>query len=239
MKYVVYLVLMTFFILLASFSAHSIPRQGTYESPSGQGTLTIKRNAKGTVWFTLDAVGSNFHTCSIEGVVKGNIGYPVPADQNDLNCKLNLLNKGISIDLRKAPDACRLQYCGVRAFFDNIYTLPLPSCRRNIRAQTLKRIDALFLAGQYDKLNAVGVRFYRQCISNLYYDEADDLANKIAVTYQKRGDNKSCLQILSKTLAVSLYKDEYELKKMPPGNYAGYKDTALAIWLTQSQCANP
>ena len=54
--------------------AVATPPAGTYLADSGSGTLVVRRHADGSADFTLEALGVNGHSCSLDGAIANEIG---------------------------------------------------------------------------------------------------------------------------------------------------------------------
>ena len=94
---------------------------GEYVTEGGWGTLVIGPAKGGANAFKLDALGSNFHVCGLEGEIRGGRAT-LEGEEPKKPCIVTFKATPAGIEVKGTEGACR-QYCGMRP------RCPSPRCR--------------------------------------------------------------------------------------------------------------
>ncbi|WP_333583438.1 hypothetical protein, partial [Rivihabitans pingtungensis] len=87
------------------------PADGVYVTERGWGVLSVKAGA-----FKLDTMGSNAHTCQVEGKLNAQGVSRPDTVGSDERCELRLSREGAGVNVASTP-GCRY-FCGMRAGLD-------------------------------------------------------------------------------------------------------------------------
>lgn len=200
---------MSFRIIFALFvslsltaQAESVLKAGTYIREGGSGILILSREAHGDLAFTMNAVGINAHTCSVEGKISNGKAI-MKEDDGEGVCRIFFTPhvRGIEVDGKDKDNDieggyCRY-YCGMRAFFSGLYLTPEKGCTPDALEKTRKKFKALYDRRLYVKARNVLKPVLSNCkdsLNDLYEEGA--IRNDLAVTYYKLGDYDACRTIL-------------------------------------------
>jgi hypothetical protein len=93
------------------------PADGVYVTERGWGVLSVKAGA-----FKLDTMGSNAHTCQVEGKLNAQGVSRPDTVGSDERCELRLSREGAGVNVASTP-GCRY-FCGMRAGLDGLYLKP-------------------------------------------------------------------------------------------------------------------
>lgn len=199
-----------------SFSVHADPalKAGVYIREGGSGTLTLKKGGRGELNFSLEAIGVNAHTCSMEGNIRD--GKALMKDDLDGRvCAVTFTpqDSGIEVEGRDEESgneagACRY-FCGMRASFSGLYLTPPPGCAPPDLTQARRDFQRFYDAKAYKKALAVLRPVFDNCQPVLHelYDEGN-IRNDLAVTYHKLGDYQACYAILEPYAEDAALKDD-------------------------------
>jgi hypothetical protein len=188
-------------VLVASwhaFDAHAdtVGDDGVYvyiEGGNGHGTLTLKNGQ-----FTIETLGGNCSTCSLEGQFKGTTGYVTDGQI----CRISFTVKQEKLVLKSdGTDACR-SLCGMRAEFDGKYQKPSQACGDDARASRLSQARGEYSKKDYPAAAAQFRSLIDECSTFMNSIEADRVKSDLALTYHHMGDQAQCLATLSTTVAI-------------------------------------
>lgn len=110
---------------------------GDYVAEGGNGQLTLKQGKAGVLNFSISALGSNGHTCSLEGEVK-NGRAKLEGVEDGKPCIVTMTLTPSGIDVKGTPWEACMVHCGVRATFELVYFKPSPACLAKAVAATRK-----------------------------------------------------------------------------------------------------
>ncbi|WAW09357.1 hypothetical protein NB640_08815 [Oxalobacter vibrioformis] len=202
--------------LCLSFSVQANPalKTGVYVREGGSGTLTLKAGEKGELAFSLDAIGVNAHTCSLEGKIRN--GKALMKDDLDGGtCTVTFTphKNGIEVEGKDEDSgyesgACRY-YCGMRASFGGRYLTPPPGCAPAETRRAQQDFQRFYDAKAYRKALATLKPVLDKCRSVLdeLYEEGR-IRNDLAVTCRKLGDYRACYAMLEPYAEDAAQKDE-------------------------------
>jgi uncharacterized membrane protein YkvA (DUF1232 family) len=180
---------------------------GEYLAPRGGGALTIRREGARTS-FSLESVGPNAHTCSLEGVIEGGLAK-LESEAGPKACvvRFSAVAGGIEVSEVSANRACRF-HCGLNAGFEGTYRLPGPECRpaavAGARREFKRRYDAKDWAGARARLEPV----FLSCSDFWDWIEEARVRNDLAVTMHKLGELPRCRLLLDPLAALAREKDD-------------------------------
>ena len=178
--------------------AQSFP-QGSYVYEGGKGELRIQADGS----FTIDTVGGNGHSCSLESVLEGR-----RARLTDSECVVTFTPKGNDIHVAdNEHESCR-NSCGARAGFTGFYIRPSLACTQKGMEATRRKFKQ-----QYDKKNfsdAVQTLSLTltECVRVLNRFSEWDIRNDLALAQLRSGDAAACLKTLQPLHDLGSMSDE-------------------------------
>lgn len=99
---------------------------GEYLAKGGWGTLIIQKARQGEQAFSLESLGANGHSCSLDGSIR-NGEASLHEDWQEGVCTVTFKLQDNSIEVsNEMTESCR-GYCGARASFDGSYLKPAPA----------------------------------------------------------------------------------------------------------------
>lgn len=211
---------------------------GDYETHRAWGSLTIEKTAGGDLRFSIEVLGGNAHTCSLQGPIEGEVGQ---ADDSDpaAPCRVSFRPQGKAIEVgSNTPQACRM-FCGMRAMFEGSYYLPPPGCkpkervaRKEVFARQYRGRDFPQALATIEKLNA-------ECGEFLDWIEIDRLRNDWAITLYHLGRRADCRAALAPTRAAQFADADALREELPPTDFENYLAVAKATWHNLKLCRPP
>ena len=207
------------------------PLAGVYILEGGGGTLTIARTPK-ALTFQIEVMGTNAHTCSVEGVVVGTEGR-VTADACVVH--LEVVGNGVQVSAGDA-EACR-GWCGARAWFEGRYLTPAPTCRdarvKAARAAFKKHYAAkAWAAAKADLLPLLAT-----CAPLLFRFDLAWIRNDLSITLHHLGDDAGCLKVLEPLRELAGSPDD-ELGGSEPMFEDEYRKLAKATRTNLAACGD-
>jgi hypothetical protein len=136
---------------LQSHARDSQLQPGVYITEKGWGTLIIKKNNAGGLTFSIETVGANTHTCSLEGNIKNGQSV-LESSEKGKPCVVTFVPQGHNIQVTPSGFECQY-YCGARAHFESLYMKQPKSCDPFARQQTRNEFKRL-----YDKKSYAAAR---------------------------------------------------------------------------------
>jgi hypothetical protein len=209
-------------------------RPGEYITEGGWGVLTISTSGDRATHFSIEAVGGNGHTCSLEGEVR-NLQSRLDVDEPDKPCVVTFVPKPEGIDVSSiVSDVCRY-FCGMRASFEGEYLRPDPGCGTKERSATREQFKQLYAAKSYAKASAVIEPFLIRCSKVMDWLEDGWVRNDLAITQYHLGRLADCRKTLE-PLMEDAVKAEDELE-LPPSDLESYLPIAKATRHNAKLCA--
>ncbi len=202
--------------LLSHAQAGPMP-PGEYRTDQGWGTLEIKPAAGGKQAFTIDAIGANAHTCSLDGTIQDHhasvdTGAPGP------RCEIDFHPKGGGFDIdSKTNEACRA-FCGARASYDGLYLKPPAGCTTAEIKKTRADFAKLYAAKDYAGAQAALAPVIAHCASMLWTNEDGQIRNDLAVTYHHLGKSAECRKVLEPLRELAEQTDDDIKGGYPPAD---------------------
>lgn len=172
------------FLVLAAASAATqaagpSPKPGDYIAERGMGTLHVSPIGVGGSPFTIESVGGNFHTCSLDGRIVG-LKATLPAGEDPSACVVSFAPSADGIAVA-STEACQ-EYCGARARFDGLYLRPAQGCSASALTATRATFKRLYDRKQFAQAFAALSPVLSTCARTLDRYENAEILNDIAIT---------------------------------------------------------
>ena len=200
------------------------------EGGSAHGALTLR----GSV-LSIETVGANCHSCSLDGTLSGRHGVVRDADAE---CRLTVAPDGatsltVTVDGEDADGACRA-YCGARASFTGRYARAPAARIGRQRSNRVEQSRRQYAAKDYDAARTTLQALLAECATFMDWLEADRVRNDLALAQFHLGAPELCLQTLGQTLAGRAHgEDDLAL---PPCDRDNDLPTARATWHNRALC---
>lgn len=211
-----HLLLVAAIIIARPLAAQKHPRPippGEYVTELGWGNLSIKSGKDGTLHFSIQTIGGNGHTCSLDGELHEGVAK-LPGIEDDNPCVVTMVDTSDGINVKGAPyDACRT-YCGARASFPALYLRPSAACTDKAIARTQDKFQQLYDTKQFAAARTT-LEPLLQCKRTMNWMEEGRIRNDLAVTLHKLGDLAACRAVLE-PLAKDANTTDEELKASYP-----------------------
>lgn len=210
-------------------------RPGEYITENGWGILTISASG-GLTTFSIEAVGGNGHTCSLDGEVR-NLRARLETDEEGKACEVTFLPKAGSIDVSSVDsETCRF-FCGMRATFEGEYLRPAPGCGTRESSATRAEFQRLYNAKSYARAAALLEPLLSRCSKALDWLETGRIRNDLAITQYHLGQLAECRKTLE-PLMEEASKTKEELQEIyPPSDFESYLPIAKATMHNAKLCA--
>lgn len=208
------------------------PRAGLYAAEGGAGELRIDA-ARSGLRFSIESLGANGHTCSLEGEVRGGVGT---VDSDDDTCRVALQPAGDGYEVEAlTPETCRL-WCGMRAGFEATYRPLPPACGATRYDARRAAFLALYKARRYREALAEATSPRDECGWSRWFIDADALANDIAITQYHLKRPADCLATLKSTIGWDFRRVEDASEELAPADAIGYAPVARATITNRRLC---
>jgi len=193
---------------------------GEYTTEGGGGTLVVARK-KNTLTFSIESVGANGHTCTLEGELRDGRAT-LEGMETNAPCVVALAGDIAGINVGASENgACRM-YCGARAGFEGLYLKLAAQCTgaaiRKSRDAFKRQYDAKQYADAQRTLGAV----LTDCARTLHWLESGRIRNDLAVTLHKLGDLEGCLNMLKPLAEDARGSDDAIREGYPPTDAESY-----------------
>ncbi len=221
--------------LLASAALAGAPLPGEYETHRAWGSLTIEKVAGGDLRFSIEVLGGNAHTCSLQGSIEGEVGK---ADDSDpaAPCLVSFRPQGKAIEVgSNTPQACRM-FCGMRAMFEGRYYWPPQGCKPKERVTRKETFTRQYRARNYPQALATIEKLDAECGAFLDWIEIDRLRNDTAITLYHLGRRADCRAALAPTRAAQVADADALREELPPTDFENYLAVAKATWHNLRLC---
>ena len=212
---------MIFLLLLATGAVPAqaeTPAPGEYVTERGWGTLRVSSQAGGATTFTIGSIGSNMHTCELEGDIL-NARASLEVDEGK-RCIVDFVTKTDGVEVT-GNDACRY-FCGARASFDGLYLKVPEGCSGRAQSETRERFKRLYDRKKYADARASLEPLLERCGRILGWLDAGWIRNDLALTQHKLGDDRACWQTLEPLAADAAKTDEGIADAFPPADADAY-----------------
>lgn len=187
-------------------------RPGKYVTEGGWGDLSIVMK-DGRLSFAITSIGSNAHTCSLEGIIKDGRATLEAFDEGK-PCIVTFQPKGYDIEVTDNEGVCRY-YCGVRASFTGLYLKPKAGCESTAIQKSRRKFKQLYDRKAYAQARSVLEPALWGCIRYINWMDVAWMRNDLAITQYKLGEYEECLRTL-KPLEEDALKTDDELRASYP-----------------------
>jgi hypothetical protein len=205
-KYFVYFIFLSF--STSAISAEPKLIKGEYITEGGWGVLKVIESNNKTE-FTIFALGTNGHTCDVDGVINGSKA------RLEQGCIIDFKQKNMLVSVIPSQE-CRMLYCGMRASFDGDYLKPPKGCLTKEQGKRNENFKKLYQQKYYKAALVEAQSLLSDCKKVMDYFGADFTRNDIAITQYHLGDKESCLATL-KEIKVDINASDDEFKyELPP-----------------------
>jgi hypothetical protein len=181
------------------------PPVGNYVYQGGGGELRIESSGK----FSIDTVGANAHTCSLEGNLSGERGLIA-----DSACVLTISRQGSNIGVADNDHSACRDYCGVRAGFKGTYFSPSPACTAKRIAANRKRFKLSYDKKAFSSAVQILSPILVECADVLHHFDKAFIRNDLALAQLRSGDAAGCLVTLQPLKALGSMSNE-EVREIP------------------------
>jgi hypothetical protein len=229
-------------VAISSASAESAKiNPGKYVRDNDTGRLTIQKNKKNELHFSIVSFGVNCHSCSASGVIRNGVGH-ADSWHEDEECLISFSAQKSSIDIEPITHKECRGVCGHRADFAGSYVIPPAACTGAGRQSQRNRFLALYRSRQYSQAANTLETLIAQCSEFMHWIEVDQVRNDLALSRYHNNEASQCLDTLNGTLAAKV-KNEAELisgehdTHLSPCDFESYIGLAKAIWFNRSLCS--
>lgn len=192
-------------------------KAGEYLTDGGSARLVLKAGSGGAMSFSIDAVGGNMHTCSLEGEVRGGRAVLDGTDAKS-PCIVTFKPGAQGIEVATTgPGSCS-DYCGMRASFEGIYALAAPGCSRSAVTATRRTFQQLYDKRQFAEARAKLQPLLKDCVRTLGEVEDGRIRNDLAVTLHKLGELAACREVLAPLAEEAKLTDAQVRDNYPPSD---------------------
>lgn len=193
------------------------PKPGEYIPEGGWGRLSISAPTREGLPFAIDAVGGNFHICSVEGtIVRGRATFPGDAD-GEADCVIAFATTAEGVDVSAEAPSCR-QFCGMRAGFVGLYLRPAAGCGDDARSATRDAFKRQYDRKRYAEALATLSPLLDRCRRTLDRYEEGRVRNDIAIAQYRLGRPDDCARTLAPYAEEAALSDERILADYPPSD---------------------
>ncbi|RKP49629.1 hypothetical protein D7S86_20260 [Pararobbsia silviterrae] len=213
--------------------AHAAPlSDGNYVYIAGghaSGTLTISGGH-----FTISTVGTNCHSCDLDGKLDGNHGI---ASDSDSTCRITFSDDHGTLTLDSGnSDACR-SFCGARAMFDGQYQKAPQACTDRAVSSRLAQARERYAKKDFPAAATGYQSLLDQCSTFMNWIDTDRVRSELALTQYHMGDNAQCLATLAQTNAIMNRSDDGgDSFGFAPCDADNYQSTGKAILHNEALC---
>jgi len=231
--------LTTFALLLASAiaQAQTTPalEPGEYLTEKSWGTLKVKKDKAGKLFFNIDSIGDNGHGCTLEGEIKGGRAT-LEADDPKQPCVVTFASGkgGIVVDTT-TQDSCRF-HCGVRAMFEGTYMRPPAACRVDAVDKSRAAARKAYDRKAFDEAKATLTTVLKDCPVFLSRLTDGWLRNDLAVTLHKLKDPATCREVLKPLAEEAAMTDAQVRENYPPTDAEMYLPVVKATRTNLKLC---
>ncbi|WP_425328208.1 hypothetical protein [Pseudomonas nitroreducens] len=168
---------------------------GEYLAKGGWGTLVIQPAREGEQQFSLDSLGANGHSCTLDGSIR-NGEADLREDWQDGTCHITFKLQDSAIEVSNEQNENCRSYCGARAGFDGSYLKPAQGCGSKALRQTQDRFKKLYDSKDYAGAERLLNPVLSDCKATLLWLEELSIRNDLALTQAKLGQGKACRSTL-------------------------------------------
>lgn len=207
---------------------------GEYVTEGGWGTLVVGPAKGGANPFKIDALGSNFHVCGLEGEIRGGKAT-LEGEEPKKPCIVTFKSTPTGLEVKGTEGACG-QYCGMRAQFEGTYLKPAKGCAASEMKATRAAFKRQYDARKFDEARALLEPLHAGCGKMLFWIDEGWVRNDLAITQYRLGDRAGCLKTLQ-PLSEDAAKTDAQLKDdYPPSDWDAYSRVVRATRANLKLC---
>jgi hypothetical protein len=188
---------------------------GEYISEGGMGTLAIERRADGVLTFSIESIGANGHTCSLDGEIR-NGKATLEGLEDEEPCVVTFTATAAGIDVTSSENGACRAYCGMRAAFEAVYFKPAPQCTAKAVNATRRKFQQLYDRKQWAEARAALEPLLARCEPAIDWITIGRIRNDLAVTFHKLRDFDACRAVLAPLAEDAALTDAEIEEKYPP-----------------------
>lgn len=196
-------------------------KPGDYITERGWGNLELKAGKGGTLKFSIQTVGANFHTCDVEGELN-NGRATLEALEKDAPCVVTMTATPKGIEVKSSDSGTCRYYCGARAHFEGLYIAPPPECAGKAVAASRKSFKQLYDGKKFADARAKLEPVLQKCSMLLNWLEDGRIRNDLAVTLHKLNDLAGCRAVLAPLAEDAASTDDQIREGYPPSDAESY-----------------
>ena len=228
-----------FAMLLFANSTFAQLQPGEYVTGGAWGVLRIgvAKGAKGGAQlFEINARGANFHSCTLDGAIRGNEARMEESADDKRPCIVTFKPVKGGLDVQsKSEGTCRY-YCGARANFEGEYVLAPAGCAPSRINDTRKRFKAAFDGNRYSDAHGSLAPVLARCKAQLSDYAESWVRNDLALTQHRLNDNAACRATLSPLMELASKPDKVIEGDYPPSDAEEYLSIAKATRYNMKLC---
>ena len=168
---------------------------GDYVTERGWGTLAITRDKSGALKFSLEAMGGNAHSCSLDGEIRNGRATLEALDKGK-PCVVTFTAKADGITVDSVDGVICRYFCGMRAMFEGQYLKPAPGCAPAQVSATRKEFKSLYDRKDYAAARAKLESAFTSCAKTIDWLDTGWIRNDLALAQLRSGDAAACLRTL-------------------------------------------
>lgn len=195
---------MRFVFLILALLTQSAPAQtlesGVYVSQDGGSwsRLEIQVAKKNKAQdFRISTMGQNGHTCEVSGELLNRVARNKrEADEPTCQSKISITDAGLEFPslFTAKGDSCHSYFCGVRADYDGIYKKVPSQCLKLDDKRELFKLQ--YKSKNFRDAHATLTPLVERCTEYIFWVEATEWINDLAITRFHLGDLKGCRAVL-------------------------------------------
>ena len=215
----------------------SSPVAGEYLTEGAWGNLAIRAGKTGALDFTIESVGPNGHSCSLDGAIR-NGRATLEGTEKGKSCIVTFKATGGGVEVASVDsNPCRT-YCGARAGFEGLYLKPAAGCDTASLALTRTQFRQLYDRRSYAAARVKLEAALKRCAKTLHWIETGWMQNDLAITQHRLGDDAGCRRTLESFAEQALASDQEVRESLPPADGDNWLPVVQAARTNLRLCAN-
>jgi hypothetical protein len=197
-------------VACVAHAAEPALQPGDYVTERGWGNLGIVQDKGGTLKFSIEAMGGNAHSCSLEGEIRDGRATLEAMDAGK-PCVVTFKRAADGVTVASVdPQLCRY-FCGMRADFEGKYLKTAAGCTPKPLSRTREEFKKLYDRRDYAAARAKLEPAFNACAKTLDWLETGWMRNDLALTQFRLGDAAACLRTLE-PLAQDAAKSDAQIR---------------------------
>lgn len=212
------------------------PKIGQYLTERGWGVLDVLQGKEGKRIFRLNSLGTNGHSCTLEGVIEN--GIAILNDDPATVCKVSFAPTPFGVAVADATNGMCRSYCGARAGFEGSYSVPALGCSTQAVRASREKFKQAYDKKQYAEAELYLSPILSRCAITLDQWADSDIRNDLGITYFHLKNKSACLSTLAPLAKLAgdddaTIKDEYSYA---PSDAEGMVNMAKAARVNLKKC---